>query len=148
MYEFLVLLIVLVMGTIFGVALTASMVVHPILITITKTTAIELFKPFFDKTHIIVLVLSILVSCIALAASFISGYWSWFIISLIMHLNGPYTLIFMMPLNRRLMAEDVDPHSEQTSNDLVKWGKLHALRTALNGLIFLVFIYDSTYLTL
>ncbi|NQZ29987.1 MAG: DUF1772 domain-containing protein [Oceanospirillaceae bacterium] len=147
MYEFSVFLIIVGMGAIFGVALTASIVVHPILLAVSKPTAIEVFKPFFDKTHIIVIVLSMLVSGIALVASFLSGHWSWFIISLLMHLNGPYTLIFMMPLNRRLMAEDVDPHSEQTSNDLIKWGKLHAVRTVVNGLIFLIFIYDSTYLS-
>lgn len=133
------------MGAIFGVALTASIVVHPILTTVKRTTAIEVFKPFFDKTHIIVLVLSITVSLIALVSSLISGQWSWFIISLFMHLNGPYTIFLMMPLNHRLMADGVNPDSEQTKNDLIKWGSLHAFRTLLNGVIFIAFVINLIY---
>jgi hypothetical protein len=133
------------MGAQFGIALTASIVVHPILVKTKKVTAIEVFKPFFDKTHIAVLYMSIIVSLLTLAVSIISGNWWWFGISLIMHLNGPYTVFFMMPLNRRLMDENVNPYSEQTSNDIIKWGKLHAVRTVLNGLIFIGLIILLVY---
>jgi hypothetical protein len=133
------------MGAQFGIALTASIVVHPILVKAKKVTAIEVFKPFFDKTHIAVLYMSIIVSLLALTVSIISGNWWWFGISLVMHLNGPYTVFFMMPLNRRLMDEKVNPDSEQASNDIIKWGKLHAVRTVLNGLIFIGFIILLVY---
>ncbi|MFW5427509.1 MAG: DUF1772 domain-containing protein [Methylophagaceae bacterium] len=145
MYEISILLIILGMGVIFGVALTASIVVHPILISVKRTTAIEIFKPFFDSTHVIVLILSIGVSLLALLASILSGNWWWFGISLIMHLNGPYTIFMMMPLNHRLMADDVDPESEQTARDLQKWGSLHAVRTLMNGVIFITFIILQVY---
>ena len=62
-----------------------------------------------------------------------------------MHLNGPYTLKFMMPTNRRLMADDVDPESDEVGNDLVNWGSLHLVRTIWNGLIFLGFIALAVY---
>lgn len=145
MYEVSILLIILGMGAIFGVALTASIVVHPILITAERKTAIEVFKPFFDRTHVIVLILSIGVSLLALLASILSGNWWWFGVSLIMHLNGPYTIFMMMPLNHRLMADDVDPESEQTASDLQKWGSLHALRTLMNGTVFILFIILLVY---
>ena len=145
MVDILILLVILIMGAQFRIALTASIVVHPILVKAKKVTAIEVFKPFFDKTHIAVLYMSIIVSLLALAISIISGNWWWFGISLIMHLNGPYTVFFMMPLNRRLMDEKVNPDSEQTSNDIIKWGKLHAVRTVLNGLIFIGFIILLVY---
>ena len=133
-------LILLLMGAIFGIALTATVIVHPILIMAKETTAIEVFKPFFDKTHIWVLILSIVVTLLALAYSIISANWWWFGISLVMHLNGPYTIFFMMPLNRRLMDNNVDPLSEQTTRDIKKWGGLHLVRTILNGLVFVGFI--------
>lgn len=57
-----------------------------------------------------------------------------------MHLNGPYTLKFMMPTNNRLMADNLDPNSEQTISDLKNWGKLHAVRTIWNGLVFSGFL--------
>lgn len=145
MYEISILLIILGMGIIFGVALTASIVVHPILLSVKRKTAIEVFKPFFDRTHVIVLILSIGVSLLALLASILSGNWWWFGISLIMHLNGPYTIFMMMPLNHRLMADDVDSESEQTASDLRKWGSLHAVRTLMNGTVFTLFIILLVY---
>lgn len=140
MTDLLILLILLLMGAQFGIALTATVIVHPILVMAKKVTAIEVFKPFFDKTHIWVLVLSIIVTLLALAYSIMTGNWLWFGLSMLMHLNGPYTIFFMMPLNRRLMDENVDPLSEQTASDIQKWGGLHLVRTILNGLIFIGFI--------
>ena len=145
MTDLLILLILLLMGAQFGIALTATVIVHPILVMAKKITAIEVFKPFFDKTHIWVLVLSIIVTLLALAYSIMTGNWWWFGISMIMHLNGPYTIFFMMPLNRRLMDENVDPFSEQTAIDIKKWGGLHLIRTVLNGVIFIAFIILIVY---
>ena len=140
MNELLIVSILLLMGAQFGIALTATVIVHPILLMAKKTTAIEVFKPFFDKTHIWVLILSIIVTLLALAYSILTENWWWFGTSMLMHLNGPYTIVYMMPLNRRLMDPNVDPTSEQTANDIKKWGTLHLVRTLLNGVIFLAFI--------
>ncbi|PCI31009.1 MAG: hypothetical protein COB60_12980 [Flavobacteriaceae bacterium] len=145
MTDLLILLILLLMGAQFGIALTSTVIVHPILVIAKKATSIEVFKPFFDKTHIWVLVLSIIITLLALVYSIITGNWRWFGISLIMHINGPYTILFMMPLNRRLMDKNVDPLSEQTATDIKKWGRLHLIRTILNGLIFIGFIVLTVY---
>lgn len=145
MTDLLITLIILIMGAQFGVALTSSIIVHPILKIISRIAAIEVFKPFFDKTHKVVLAMSIVGSILALILSITTENWWWFGISLLMHLNGPYTIFFMMPLNRRLMADDVDPKSAQTKNDLLNWGKLHAVRTVWNGIIFLAFIVLLVY---
>lgn len=148
MTDLLITSIILLMGAQFGIALTSSVIVHPILKMISRPAAIEVFKPFFDKTHIWVLVLSIIVTVLALIYSIITANWWWFGIAMLMHLNGPYTLKFMMPTNRRLMADDVDENSEQTKNDLLNWGNLHAVRTIWNGLIFLAFIILLIYYNL
>ena len=140
MTDILIGFILIIMGIQFGVALTATLIVHPILVMTKKTTAIDFFKPFFDKTHIMVFILSIFVTILALIYSLFSGDLWWFATSLLLFLNIPYTMIFIMPLNRRLMNENVNPFSKQTENDLKKWGKLHLARTLLNGIIFLAFI--------
>jgi len=145
MTDLLITLIILIMGTQFGVALTSSIIVHPILKMVSRPAAIEVFKPFFDKTHKTVLFMSIIVSVLALVLSILTKNWWWFGISLLMHLNGPYTLKYMMPTNRRLMAVGVDPDSEQTKKDLLNWGNLHAVRTIWNGLIFIAFIVLLVY---
>ena len=133
------------MGIQFGVALTASVIIHPILVMIDKIVAIEVFKPFFDKTHILVLILSIFITILALVYSIFTGNLWWVGVSLLLHLNGPYTLLFMMPINKRLMDKNVDAGSEKTAEDFKKWGELHLVRTVLNGIIFLAFVILTVY---
>lgn len=145
MIDILIVLLLFVIGTQFGIALASSLIVHPILAIIKRPTAIEVFKPFFHKTHTSMITFSIVVTVLALAISIIGGNWWWFGVSLLMHLNGPYTLKFMMPTNNRLMADGVDSDSEQTIFDLKNWGKLHAVRTIWNGLIFMAFILLAVY---
>ena len=130
----------LIMGAQFGIALAASVVVHPILLNIKKTSALEIFNPFFYKTHKSVITMSMIVTLLALVISIMSGNWLWLIATIIMHLNAPYTYFILMPVNRRLLDKKVDPDSKQTNTDLVNWGKIHAFRTLLNGLTLLFLI--------
>jgi len=145
MNDILIVLILSLMGIQFGVALTASVIIHPILVMIDKIVAIEVFKPFFDKTHILVLILSIFITILALVYSIFTGNLWWVGVSLLLHLNGPYTLLFMMPINKRLMDKNVDAGSEKTAEDFKKWGELHLVRTVLNGIIFLAFVILTVY---
>lgn len=145
MTNILIFALLFVIGTQFGIALASSLIVHPILAGIKRVSAIEVFKPFFHKTHTSMITFSIVVTVLALAISFLTGNWWWFGIALLMHLNGPYTLKFMMPTNNRLMADDVDPDSEQTIFDLRNWGKLHMVRTIWNGGIFLAYLYLAIF---
>lgn len=145
MNEVLIVLVLSLMGTQFGVALTATVIIHPILVTVKKTIAITVFKPFFDKTHVLVLILSIFITILALVYSIFTGNLWWVGVSLFLHLNGPYTLLFMMPINKRLMDTNVDPRSEKISEDLKKWGRMHLVRTILNGIIFLAFVILTVY---
>lgn len=84
--------------------------------------------------------MSITATVFALALSSTSGNWWWLAIAVLMHLNGPYTLKWMMPTNRRLMNINVDHAPEIIDKDLKNWGRLHAVRTLWNGLIFSAFI--------
>lgn len=140
MLDTLNILLLTVMGTQFGIALASSIIVHPILIQISRPAAIEVFKPFFHKTHYSMITMSIIVSLLALLMSYFTNSWWWFGISLLMHLNGPYTLKFMMPTNNRLMTDRIDPDSEQTISDLKNWGNLHLVRTLWNGGVFIAFL--------
>lgn len=143
MTHLLNLCILLFTGALFGIALSASVIIHPILVSSKPEAALAIFKPFYGKTHMWILILSITITIMALAYSILTANWWWFIVSLFMHINGPYTLVFMMPLNKRLLNENTDPYSEETKNDLKEWGGLHFIRTCLNAIVFLGFIYLS-----
>lgn len=145
MLNFSIVIILLLMGAIFGIALAASIVVQPLLLKVKRETALETFRPFFYRTHWSQISLSVLVSIFAIIITALSGNWGWVIGMAIMHLNGPFTKKMLMPVNQRLLADDIDPQVAKTGEDLEKWGKLHAIRTAINGLVFMLFIVLAVF---
>ena len=48
----------------------------------------------------------------------------------------PYTLIAILPVNLKLLDENLDQNSEEARKLLEKWGTLHSVRTAI-GIISL-----------
>ena len=44
----------------------------------------------------------------------------------------PFTLVVIMPTNHKLLAPDRDLSSTETRRLLVRWGRLHAIRTTLS----------------
>lgn len=50
---------------------------------------------------------------------------------LLLFANWPFTLIAIMPTNRRLLGTPEEKADQATRVLIVRWGKLHAIRTAL-----------------
>src|SRR6266511_3688413 len=48
----------------------------------------------------------------------------------------PFTLLGISPTNRRLLAPSLDPESAEAAALLRRWGRLHAVRSALGALAF------------
>jgi len=55
--------------------------------------------------------------------------------------NWPWTLIAIMPTNKALMATDLARAGPKTRALIVKWGGLHAVRTALGALSVVCFLF-------
>jgi hypothetical protein len=55
--------------------------------------------------------------------------------------NWPWTLIAIMPVNKALMAADLDKAGAKTRDLIVKWGGLHAVRTGLGALAVICFLF-------
>lgn len=48
----------------------------------------------------------------------------------------PFTLLVILPTNRRLLAPTLDPDSIEAAALLRRWGRPHAVRSVLSGLAF------------
>ena len=66
---------------------------------------------------------------------------SWLIGSLLVGAVVPFTFGVIMPTNRKLLAPGRDLSSTETRELLVKWGQLHAVRTALSMAGTLVYLW-------
>jgi Domain of unknown function (DUF1772) len=82
-------------------------------------------------------------------AGFLLGLIAWwqtshsgFLIGAIaMIANWPWTLLGIMPTNNTLMATDIEAAGPATRDLVLKWGSLHAVRTALGFVATLAFLW-------
>jgi hypothetical protein len=58
-------------------------------------------------------------------------HWRWAVAASLMLANWPYTLLVMMPTNKRLAAWPPEQANGESRALVVSWGWMHAVRTAL-----------------
>jgi hypothetical protein len=76
-------------------------------------------------------------------------WWSsrealWLVGGLILLANWPFTLVAIMPTNNTLMATPIDQADAGSRALLIKWGRLHAVRTALGAASTAAFLWAAS----
>lgn len=122
-----------------GGALYVSLVEQPARMRLESRAAAEQFRfsyrraaPWQAATAVICALSGVLVS--------VSGApWTWAVGGLLVGLAVPFTLIVILPTNKRLLAADAADDAERRAL-LVRWARLHWIRSALGtlGLVVLV----------
>ena len=84
--------------------------------------------------------LALIGSLSALASWWFDGGRAWLVGGLLLLLVIPFTLIVILPTNKRLESQKLDLQSEEAARLLRHWGRLHAVRSLLSGASFLVFL--------
>jgi hypothetical protein len=65
----------------------------------------------------------------------------WLVGALPLLANWPFTLIVIMPTNSALLAIPIEGAGAGSRELVVKWGRLHAVRTALGAAATFVFLW-------
>ena len=84
--------------------------------------------------------LALIGSLSALIAWRFEGRAAWLVGGLLLLLPVPLTLVVILPTNKRLESQELDPQTEEAGRLLRRWGRLHAIRSILSGAAFLVFL--------
>ena len=127
-----------------GAALYINLVEHPARLGCGIPLAITEFAPSYKRATVLQVSLSILSFITSLVSWLANSNILWIIGGLLILLVIPYTLIFILPTNNKLLQPSLDKQSEEAKNLLLKWGRLHAVRTILSIAAVLVFLYALT----
>jgi uncharacterized membrane protein len=102
--------------------------------------ALTVWVPSYRLATVMQATLAVVGSVAALICWLWSGGSLWLVGALLLGAVVPYTLVVLMPTNRRLSATSLNPNSEEAAALLDKWGRLHHVRSALGVAAAAVFI--------
>jgi hypothetical protein len=126
-----------------GAALYVNVVEQPARLRLGHNALLTEWKPSYKRGFAMQAPLAIIGFLLGLLAWWQTGTWLWVIGALLLVANWPYTLLVIMPTNRKLMATALSEAGRETRKLIEHWAWLHAARTALGAAATVVFLWAS-----
>jgi len=127
-------------GLFSGAALYITLVEHPARMQCGTLLAATEFGPSYKRAAVMQAALAGVGTLAGAAAGLTGGGAAWLVGSLLLFLVVPFTLIVILPTNHELLDPALDKSSPQAHQLLVRWGRLHEVRTVLSLGAFIVFV--------
>jgi uncharacterized membrane protein len=128
-------------GLFAGASIYINLVEHPARVECGTELAVTEFAPSYRRAALMQGLLAA-VGFLSAAAAWLTGssFW-WLIGGIVLVLVIPFTLIVIFPTNKKLLDSSLDKSSELASKLLTRWGRLHAVRSVLSLVAFLIFVF-------
>lgn len=114
-----------------GAAGYISLVEHPARLLLDDGPLLAQWQPSYDRALPPQSGLAIVGGVAGIAAWAVSGEWTWAIGSVLLLANWPFTLLAIFPTNKRLKAIRPQQASSESRALLLRWGRLHNVRSML-----------------
>ncbi|TZG24953.1 DUF1772 domain-containing protein [Sphingomonas montanisoli] len=135
-------IVALLASTLFtGAAIYISLVEHPARLLLDDGPLLAQWQPSYDRALPIQSGLAIVGGVAGLIACYLSANWIWAAGSLILLANWPFTLLVIFPVNKRLHAITPSAANAESRQLLLKWGRLHHVRSVLGATAAIVFAW-------
>jgi uncharacterized membrane protein len=126
-----------------GAALYITLVEHPARMECGIALAATEFGPSYRRAAVMQASLAALGFVCSLLAWFTGGSPWWLIGGLLLGSVIPFTLVVILPTNKQLLAPTLDKSSAYAQELLSRWGRLHAVRSALSTIALLIFLLSA-----
>ncbi len=128
-------------GIFAGAALYISLVEHPARMECGTNLAATVFAPSYRRAALMQASLAGVGLVAAVAAWLRGGDVWWLVAGLILGSVIPFTFLAIMSTNKQLLAPGLEKASAEAATLLRRWGRLHAVRTALGLIAFGVLVW-------
>jgi len=123
----------------FGAAIYINIAEHPARLGLDAGAALAEWRPAYKRGFAMQAPLAALSAVLGAAAWWRTGDLLWAVGALVMLGNWPYTLLVIKPTNDQLEAA-ISPGDQATRERLMRWGRLHAIRSALSAAAIVLYL--------
>ena len=124
-----------------GAAIYINAAEQPARLELDDRALLRQWKPSYARGFAMQASLALASALFGLLALWGTRDWRWLIGAALIFANWPYTLLVILPVNKRLDATTPDTANAETRALIKQWGTLHAVRSALGVLAVLVFVW-------
>ena len=124
-----------------GAAVYITFIEHPARMQCGAEVAATEFAPSYRRATVMQATCAA-VGLLSSVAAWLAGasFW-WLVAGVLLGSVIPFTLIVILPTNKRLLDPTLDKRSAEAERLFSRWGRLHAVRSVLSGLALLLFLY-------
>jgi hypothetical protein len=128
-------------ATFFGAAFYVSVVEQPARLTLDDRALLTEWKPSYKRGAAMQAPLALVGFALAMIAWWQSSHPGFLIGAISVIAPWPWTLFGIKPTNDALLATDPEAAGPQSRALIVRWGALHAVRTALGAIASLALLW-------
>jgi hypothetical protein len=131
-------------GLFSGASIYINLVEHPARMQCGTAQALAQWRPSYKRATVMQAALAAVGFLSATGTWMLGAESSWLIGGILLGLVIPFTLIVILPINRKLLTADLPEESRDTRRLLDRWARSHGLRSVLSFSSFLVFLFTLT----